>query len=403
MEEDGFVMKETTSGRVPSHFPLFEGGPFARLQATLRLSGTERRHVQRRLIFAILATWVALAVLAAVQGRAIGPSWPESMLLDVALYARYLVALPLLILATPAFRRRLQMIVPHFLDAGLVKEAERESFFANITAMIRWRDSVLAAVVMVALAVAYAVIFGTVSVAKMPASWRVVDMAGQRSLSLAGWWLFAVSEPLYKIAMLQLLYRLALWWRFLWNTSRLDLNLNAAHPDGAGGLAFLGMVLPEFCLPVFAIAVSAAGVLANLILWMGASFASFQIAIVAFALAMVVLMTGPLVFFGRQLYNAKQLAVLACGALAMRQLDAFEKKWLGTSPPATGEMLRGPDFSAVSDFNATVTAVQKMKTLPFGLKQLIPLAVAALLPFLPVMAIEIPLKEVLLQVLKLIR
>jgi hypothetical protein len=83
-------------------------------------------------------------------------------------------------------------------------------------------------------------------------------------------------------------------------------------------------------------------------------------------------------------------------------LRAFEEKWLGASPPSREEMLREPDFSAVSDFDATVAAVQKMKTLPFGLKQLIPLAVAALLPFLPVVAIEIPLKEVLVQVLKLI-
>ena len=165
--------------------------------------------------------------------------------------------------------------------------------------------------------------------------------------------------------MLQLLYRLALWWRFLWKTSRLDLQLNAAHPDGAGGLAFLGMVLSAFRLPVFAIAASAAGALANLILWMGASFDSFQYAIAAFAAALVALMAGPLVFFKGQLDNAKQRAVLVCGTLAGRQLRAFEEKWLGASPPAPEEMLRAPDFSAVVDFNPTVVAIQKMNTLRF--------------------------------------
>jgi hypothetical protein len=395
-------MKETMSITGPSHFPLFEDGPFAKLQAALRLAGTEQRHVRRRLIFAVLATWVALAVLAAVQGRAIGPSWRESMVLDVGMCARYLVALPLLILATSGCRRKLQTIVPHFLDAELVKESEREPFLANITVLLRWRDSVVAAVVLVALAVAKAMTIGALSVAELPDSWRVVFTEGHRSLSLSGWLLAAFCEPLYVIAMLQFFYRLALWWRFLWKTSRLDLQLNAAHPDGAGGIAFLGMGLPAFQLPVFAIAASVAGALANLILWMGASFASFQYAIVVFAAALVGLMAGPLVFFNRQLYNAKQRAVLACGTLAGRQLRAFEEKWLGAKPPAAGEILREPDFSAVSDFNATVAAVQKMKTLPFGLKQLVSLAVAALLPFLPVVAIEIPLKEVLLQVLKLV-
>lgn len=396
-------MTEPMSNTGPTHFPLFEGGPFAKLQAALRLAGTEQRYVRRRLIFAVLVTWVTLAVLAAIQGRAIGPTWRESMLLDVAMYARYLVALPLLILATPGFRRKLQTIVHHFLEADLVKEPERQSFFANINAMLRWRDSVVAAVVLVALAVANALTFGAVSVAELPDSWRVGGTAGNRSLSLAGWWLVVVCEPLYKIAMLQLLYRLALWWRFLWKTSRLDLHLNAAHPDGAGGLAFLGMVLPAFRLPVFAIAASVAGALANLILWMGASFASFQYAIAAFAVGLIALTAGPLVFFNGQLDNAKQRAVLGCGALAGRQLRAFEEKWLAASRPAAGEMLQAPDFSAVIDFNSTVTAMQKMKILPFGPKQLVPLVAAALLPFLPVAAIEIPLKEILSQIWKLVK
>ena len=125
-------MTEPMSNTAPTFFPLFEGGPFSRLQAAVRLAGTEQRHVRRRLIFAVLVTWVALAVLAAVQGRAIGPSWREAMLLDVAMYARYLVALPLLILTTPVLRRKVRAVVHHFLDAELVKEPERESFFANI-------------------------------------------------------------------------------------------------------------------------------------------------------------------------------------------------------------------------------------------------------------------------------
>jgi hypothetical protein len=96
--------------------------------------------------------------------------------------------------------------------------------------------------------------------------------------------------------------------------------------------------------------------------------------------ALVALTVGPFVFFNGQLGKAKQRAVLVCGALAGRQLRAFEEKWLGATPPAVGEMLRAPDFSAVSDFNPTVTAIQKMNTLPFWPEQLVLLFVAALLP-----------------------
>ena len=386
-----------------AHFPLFEGGPFFKLQTALHLAGTERRHLWRKVIVAVSLTWVPLVVLAAIQGQAIGPNWRGSMLLDPGMHARFLVALPLFHLATPGFRRGFQTVVHHFLDAELVKPAERESFLANITSILRWRDSWLAAVVLVALAFAGALPFGTSAMADMPISWRVAGPVGHHSLSLAGWWLVAVSEPLYDLTMLQFFYRLALWWRFLWRTSRLDLCLNAAHPDGAGGLAFLSMTLPLFRLPLFAIAASAAGALANLMLWTGASFASFRYSIAAVTAVLLALMVGPLVFFKPQLGKAKQRAVLGCGNLAGRQLRAFEEKWLGANAPAPEEMLHAPDFSAVGDFNPTVTAMQKMNTLPFWPKQLVPLVVAALLPFLPVAAMEIPLAEILAKVWKLVK
>jgi len=383
--------------------PLFEGGPFTPLQASLRLTGTERRHVRNRVFAAVLATWVPLAVLAAVQGRAIGPNWSQSMLLDAAMYARYLVALPLLILATPGIRRKLQTIVHHFEDSGLIREPDRELFCANIAAALKRRDSLVAAVVIVALAIAKAAAIGSFSVAEMPESWRVLGTAGHRSLSLAGWWQVAVSDLIYDVVVLQLMYRLALLWRFFWKTSRLDLHLDAAHPDGAGGLAFLGLVLSAFRLPVFSIATSAAGALANMILRMSASFADFRYAIATFTIGLMALATGPLFFFRGQLVRAKHRATLGCGAVAGRQLRAFEEKWLGENPPEAREMLESPDFSAVCDFAQTVMTIRKMSTLPFWWKQLVPLAVAALLPFLPVAAIEIPLKEIALRLLNLVR
>jgi hypothetical protein len=391
------------SNSVEARFPLFENGPFDPLQASLQLAGTEQRQVRRRILVAVLFTWVPLVVLAAAQGCAIGPNWRQSMLLDPAMYARFLVAMPLLILATSGVRRKLQVIVCHFEAAGLVKEQDRQLFIGSIAGVLRWRDSLIAAVVIAALAIAKSATVGIFSVAEMQESWRVLGAEGHRSLSLAGWWEIAVCDTLYDIMVLQFLYRLALLWGFFWKTSRLDLRLNAAHPDGAGGLAFLGMMFPAFRLPIFAIAASSAGTVANLMLHTNASFADFRIAIGAFAASLVMVVAGPLLFFNGQLRRAKDRAVLACGALAGHQLQRFDEKWLGGSPPDAGEMLRTSDFSAVGDLNLVVMNVRKVNTLPFWWKQLVPLVIAALLPFLPVAAIEVPVKEILLRVLKMVR
>ena len=51
----------------------------------------------------------------------------------------------------------------------------------------------------------------------------------------------------------------------------------------------------------------------------------------------------------------------------------------------------------------TVKTIGKMNTLPFSWRQLAPLVIAALLPFVPVACIEVPAKEVLLRVLKLVK
>jgi len=62
------------------------------------------------------------------------------------------------------------------------------------------------------------------------------------------------------------LYRIGIWWVFLWKTSRLDLRLDATHPDGAGGLGFLGLTLRTFKEAAFAISTSFAGGLASMVL-----------------------------------------------------------------------------------------------------------------------------------------
>ena len=371
-------------------FLLFDGGPFL-----------ERWSLGRRIAIAVLITWVPLVALAAIQGRALGPSPQESVLMDVATYARFLVTLPLLILTPAVVRPRLRMIVQHLLEAGLVKHSEREGFLATMVSTIRLRDSRVAALVLLAFAYASAVSFGILIGAQLPASWRTVGAEGNRSLSAAGWWLLTVSHPAYVFLLLQFLYRVALWWRFLWMTSRLDLQLHAAHPDGAGGLACLGMALPPFGVPAFAIGSLMAGGLADLVMWAGVSILAHTYVIGAFVIVVVAVFTGPLLFFLGKLGETKQRGMLSYGALSGDQLRQFEQKWLRTRS-REDDSLGATDFSAVIDLTATVSGVHRMRAFPFELTELLPLAVGALVPFVLVAGLEIPLKDILVQLLKMV-
>jgi hypothetical protein len=111
------------------------------------------------------------------------------------------------------------------------------------------------------------------------------------------------------------------------------------------------------------------------------------------AAVITVFFAGPLCFFCDQLKKAKFRASLSHDRAVLEQLRQFEQKWIGQSGQA--DMLEVQDFSAVIDLNETVNKVHQMTRLPFRRSQLLELIAAALLPFLPVLALQIPIKDLL--------
>ena len=222
------------------------------------------------------------------------------------------------------------------------------------------------------------------------ATWRTLGSAGHGSLSWAEWYFAGVSQPIYVFIVMHFLYRVCLWWRALWMISRLDLQLRGAHSDEAGGLMFLGYSLPPCRLPAFALAAGLAGGLANLVLATGVSVLNFKYVIIAMSLLITGLFAGPLVFFNPQLRRAKFRASLSHDRTLLEQLRQFEQKWIGQSRDTN--LLEVPDFSAVIDLSSTVDTVHEMSRFPIRGHALVELIVATLLPFLPVLALQIPIK-----------
>src|SRR5277367_3023981 len=58
--------------------------------------------------------WLPLVFLGAVQGLALGPTRAESVLLDPAMFARFLVALPILIITPSKSSLVLNEVATHF-------------------------------------------------------------------------------------------------------------------------------------------------------------------------------------------------------------------------------------------------------------------------------------------------
>jgi hypothetical protein len=104
---------------------LFEHAPPSGVQQRLGLlNRNDRRIGQRAIVFALVG-WVPLVALAGLQSALHGGDDIVALAWQVGVHARYLVAVPLLVLAEAACAPQLNYIARHFIASGIVDERDR--------------------------------------------------------------------------------------------------------------------------------------------------------------------------------------------------------------------------------------------------------------------------------------
>jgi hypothetical protein len=378
----------------PASDDLFDADPFPRLRAVLRLSPSHAGHGWRRAAAVAVVAWLPLLLLAALQGVLLGPSPRASLLHDLAAHARYLVAMPLLFAAEPWCLKQLSAIAGHFLRGGLVAAADRDRWEALVASARRRLDGRGLETVLAVAALAGAVLVGGVFYRHDSSPWMMHGAAGERTA--AGWWRTLVSQPLFLLTVAMWLWRVMVWTRFLWGVSRLELRLVPTHPDLAGGLRFVALSLRAFAPVAFALGAVVAGTLAGEILAaprLAPEFAYAPTVIASGAVALA-LFAGPLLVFAGPLHRARLRGFLEYGVLVDALGHRFEERWLGRG--AVGpDALAAPDFSATTDLYSIAANLRQMAVVPAGVRDLLMLVVAALLPFLPLALMAVPLSTLL--------
>lgn len=391
------------SGAANTNDELFDGGPLLRWERSLGLLKPGRQLAARRTFLAILICWVPLAALSIVQLLFSTDGSAKAFFSDIAVHARFLIAVPALIFAEAECIPRLGRIVNHFAETGLIKESDTIRFRAAVASTRRLFNSItgdLVALVLVYLAVAGVVFYFATDA--MPV-WHRGDSAGGLRFSPAGWWHALVSLPLLLIIFFGWLWRLALWTRFLFLMSRLDLDLIPGHPDRNGGLKFVSSSLRGFRLVSFALGAVVAGSIANRQVYQGTQPLAFKNLVIGLMVFLVVLFAGPLTVFFTKLRQTKTHGTFEYGALARTVGTRFEAKWLRQHESIYQTALEAQDFSATNDLYSIVDNVYAMREVPFTLKDLIgPIAFSALLPFLPLVLLAMPMEVILRGVVKLL-
>jgi len=379
-----------------------EAGPFVEYLRSTGLGGVEATRVARRAVLAAMVAWLPLVALAAMQGLALRPDPKESLLLDVSIAARYLIALPLLIAADSVCLPALGRILRHFRDSGLVAETSLPRFDALIASTRQLVSSPGAELTLVALAYAGSLGLGSLLYPDNVSTWVVPITNGVGQVSFAGWWRALVSQPLFLVAELAWLWRILLWARLLWKISRLDLRLVAAHPDLAGGLGFTIASLRAFTIVAVALSSAVAGTVAEGVLHRGEPLIQFRYPVAGFVILVLVLFAGPLCFLAFPLLRAQPRGRLQYGALATAVGQEFERRWF-VPGSVNADTLAVQDFSATTDLYSITSNVYRMRLVPLDLRGLVPLAIATVLPFVPVVLVALPFERVLELVGKLLK
>ena len=377
---------------------LFDTAAFPHFERFLSLFRPAGSRVYRRALVTVCIGWVPILILVFADNLRNHTSL-QSFVTDFGVHARSLLAAPLLILCEVPCLRRLTEIVNYFWTSGIIGEEERPRFKKLVLSTRFLINSKVAEVLAVVLAYAVTLLLVRYIQDLQVRLWYLSGNL-EADPSWAGWWYALVSLPLLLIIFFSWVWRVFLWGRFLVKVARMKLRLIASHPDRTAGLKFLNSSLFAFSSVAFSIGVVAAGSAATRVQFLGATLEGIEKTIAGLLIFVLVLFVGPLVAFVFKLHRTKMLGVFAYGGLAAGVGRSFEEKWLANYEKYSNGALEASDFSATTDLYQIVTNVHGMRVLPFDLSGLITLAVATLLPFIPVVLMTIPLKQFLQEILR---
>jgi hypothetical protein len=383
----------------PQDFSLVLGGPVFQLFRRSHLTGDGLQLLRRRLFTITSLAWLPLFLLSTLAQSA-DHMGRLSFFQDIEVHIRFLLALPILVAAELIVHSRLRPVVRRFVERGIVWPKDLLRFQNAVQSAVKLRDSVPAELGLLLFVYPLSLWLWHNRPSLDNPTWYA--MHSPWHLTPAGFWYVFVSIPLLRFILLRWYLRLFIWFRFLWQISRIDLHLIPTHPDRAAGLAFLGKSAYAFGPILFAQGVMLAGVLAERVLYRGQGLISFKLQIAGFVIFFVLAILGPLLMFTPQLAQAKRKGLAEYAQLAQSYVASFEQKWIIRDAPHSEELLGTSDIQSLADLGNSYAMVRDMRPIPFWLEDVTRLAAATAAPLLPLLLTIFSPEELIMRVVKIV-
>ncbi len=384
----------------PPDFSLVLGGPIFQLFRKSHLTGDCLELLHRRLFIIAGIAWLPLLLLSSI-----GPSMASlgqfSFLRHLEVHIRLLISLPVLIAAELIVHSCLRPVVRSFVERGLVRIEDLGQFRSAISAAVRFRNSIPLELGLIVLVYTVGLWLWQDRVAIANATWYSIP-GSHWNLTPAGFWYVFVSLPIFQFILLRWYVRLVIWFRFLWHISKINLHLNAAHPDRCAGLAFLGRSSYAFSPILFAQGALLAGLVATRVLYRGESLLSFKFEIVGFVLFFVIAVLAPLLMFTPRMAEARRKGLFEYGKLSQQYVETFEQKWIVGDHPRSEPLIGTGDIQSLADLANSYAIVREMRIVPIGVDDIVRLIAATAAPLAPLLLTVFSAEELFMRVLKII-
>ncbi len=349
--------------------------------------------ILRKIIFFSAFTWLPLLILSTIQSTSYNPAIKVSLLTDLVVWARFFVALPILFYSERLIKYQIGDSLVHFINSGIISQNNYTNYEFLLKKIGKLRDSKAAELIILVLSFAAVLFYWRASdETNMVSTWL---FNADKNLSLAGYWYYTVSAPVFQFFLYRMFWKFFLWAVFLYKISKMELNLIPINPDRSGGLNFLGIATFFFGFIGLAQGSVVSAQIAEFIIKNNVQLADFKNTIFINIIVLILLFILPMMFFITKLLNIRLKGILEYGILSQKYSDLFHDKWVKGNNSLNEQLLGSSDIQSLADLFNSLQIISKMRIVPFNMRQLVYLIVLIAIPFFPLIFFIISPLEIL--------
>lgn len=163
------------------------------------------------------------------------------------------------------------------------------------------------------------------------------------------------------------------------------------HPDGHGGLGFLGQTPAAFTSVSFAVAVVIGSTWRHQLLHHNTNLMALKMPAIVLSALVALIALGPLAFFVPRLMALRHRAILEYGTLGQIHSTAFQNKWIQQRADHEAELLTAREISILAAFSRSYENLKRLNPFPADRLDFLALAASLALPMIPVVLTALPL------------